>query len=58
MQEIVINEQHIQNKIYTLRGLQVMLDSDLAVLYHVETKQLNKAVNRNIKNFPIVLGFS
>jgi len=52
MQEIVINEQHIQNKIYTLRGLQVMLDSDLAVLYHVETKQLNKAVNRNIKRFP------
>ncbi len=52
MQEIVINEQHIQNKIYTVRAMQVMLDSDLADLYQVETKQLNRAVTRNIKRFP------
>ena len=49
---IVINEQTIQNKIYTIRGVQVMLDSDLAMLYQVETKQLNKAVKRNIARFP------
>ncbi len=42
----------IKNKIYTIRGLQVMLDSDLAELYEVETKQLNKAVKRNIDRFP------
>lgn len=44
--------QEINNKIYTIRGLQVMLDSDLAKLYQVETKNLNKSVSRNIKRFP------
>ena len=44
--------QNIQTKIYTIRGIQVMMDSDLAVLYQVETKNLNKAVNRNIERFP------
>ena len=48
----IINEENIQNKIYTIRDIQVMLDSDLAKLYQVETKQLNKAVNRNLKRFP------
>jgi hypothetical protein len=38
--------------IYTVRGEQVMLDSDLAELYGVETKRLNEAVTRNIKRFP------
>jgi len=53
MDEIsVINEEIIKNKIYSFRGFQVMLDSDLAELYQVETKQLNKAVNRNIDRFP------
>jgi len=42
----------INSKIYTIRNLQVMLDSDLAELYQVETKQLNKSVNRNIARFP------
>ena len=42
----------IQKKIYTVRGLQVMLDSDLAELYGVETKMLNRAVKRNIERFP------
>ena len=42
----------IENKIFTVRGLPVMLDSDLANLYRVETKYLNKAVKRNINRFP------
>lgn len=44
--------ENIENKIYTIRDIQVMIDSDLAQLYQVETKQLNKAVGRNIKRFP------
>ena len=44
--------QIIQNKISTIRGLQVMLDVDLAVLYGVETKVLNQVVKRNIEKFP------
>jgi len=52
MNEVVINEQSIQNKIYTIRGVQVMLDRDLAKLYQVETKVFNQAVKRNIKRFP------
>lgn len=51
MNELVVDE-NIKNKIYTVRGLQVMLDSDLAELYQVETKILNKAVSRNIERFP------
>jgi len=42
----------IQNKIYTIRGKQVMIDSDLAELYGVKTKVLNQAVKRNIERFP------
>ncbi|WP_144282007.1 ORF6N domain-containing protein [Chryseobacterium echinoideorum] len=42
----------IKNLIYSIRGKQVMLDSDLASLYQVETKNLNKAVKRNIERFP------
>ena len=48
-----INEFDIKSKIYTIRDTKVMLDSDLAKLHQVETKQLNKAVNRNIERFPI-----
>ena len=44
--------KEIRNLIYTIRGKQVMLDSDLAALYQVETKNLNKAVKRNIERFP------
>ena len=43
--------------IYTIRGKQVMLDSDLAALYQVETKNLNKAVKRNIERFPVSFCF-
>jgi len=51
--------QHIdiQNRIYTIRGLQVMLDRDLSVLYGVETKVLNQAVKRNIERFPDTFRF-
>jgi hypothetical protein len=42
----------IQNKIYTIRNVQVMLDSDLAELYLVKIKVLNQAVKRNIERFP------
>ena len=42
----------IQNKIYTIRNQKVMLDSDLAELYGVETRVLNQAVKRNIERFP------
>ena len=45
-------EVTIKNLIYTVRGRQVMLDSDLAILYQVETKNLNKAMKRNINRFP------
>ena len=42
----------IQNIIYVIRGQRVMLDSDLARLYEVETKVLNQAVKRNLERFP------
>jgi hypothetical protein len=42
----------IQNVIYGVRGVKVMLDRDLAVLYQVETRALNQAVKRNAKRFP------
>ena len=42
----------IQSKIYEVRGVKVMLDKDLAELYHVTTGNLNKAVKRNIRRFP------
>ena len=42
----------IENKIYTIRGLQVMLDRDLADLFGVETRRLNEQVKRNIQRFP------
>lgn len=44
--------QIIQNKIFEIRGIKVMLDFDLATLYQVETRILNQAVKRNIKRFP------
>lgn len=47
----------IQNRIYEMRGERVMLDTDLADLYEVETRVLNQAVKRNIKRFPKDLMF-
>ena len=45
--------QTIQQKIYEIRGKQVMLDFDLALLYGVETKVLKQGVKRNIRRFPL-----
>ena len=45
--------QVIQTKIYEVRGQKVMLDYDLAELYEVQTKNLNLAVKRNLKRFPV-----
>ena len=52
MNELMINETNIENMIYEIRGKQVMLDSDLAMLYGVETKRINEAVKNNIEKFP------
>ncbi len=50
----LINKEDIkiENMIYEIRGKQVMLDSDLAKLYHVETKRINEAVKNNMEKFP------
>ena len=48
----LIDNQRIDDKIYTIRGVQVMLDEDLAKLYQVESKRLNEQVKRNIERFP------
>ncbi len=47
-----ITPNEIKNLIYHIRGKAVMLDSDLATLYHVPTGRLNESVKRNIKRFP------
>ena len=53
MNEVMTNnETNIENMIYEIRGRQVMLDSDLAKLYNVETKRINEAVSRNKEKFP------
>ncbi len=49
---VEINSSEIKNLIYTIRGEQVMLDSDLAILYGVSTKRLNEQVKRNNDRFP------
>ena len=48
----LIKNEGIQNRIYTIRDVQVMLDMDLAELYDVEVKRLNEQVKRNIERFP------
>ena len=47
-----LSNEDIKNLIYTIRGKQVMLDSDVAMLYHCETKYVNRVVKRNIERFP------
>lgn len=49
---VIVDNREIQSMIYTFRGRQVMLDSDLARLYQVTTSNLNKAMKRNIARFP------
>ena len=48
----VIVDQPVERMIYTIRGVQVILDQDLAKLYGVETRRLNEQVKRNISRFP------
>lgn len=50
--------ENINSQIYTIREQKVMLDSDLAKLYQVETKRLNEQVNRNMDRFPDDLMFN
>lgn len=50
--DVLIENREIQNMIYTFRGKQVMVDSDLANLYQVTTKRLNEQVRRNKNRFP------
>lgn len=49
---VIADTKDIKSLIYVVRGQQVMLDSDLAMLYQVETKVFNQAVSRNIERFP------
>ena len=53
----LIQIDDIKSRIFTIRGMQVMLDSDLAYLYNVGTKNLNLAVKRNIERFPDTFRF-
>ena len=53
----IISQKHIESQIFTIRGLQVMIDRDLAVMYQVETKVLKQAVKRNSERFPIQFRF-
>ncbi len=48
---IILDENDLKNKIYTIRGVQVMLDSDLAEIYGYETKRFNEQVKNNIERF-------
>lgn len=52
MSNSITTRLEIENRIYTIRGEQVMLDSDLARIYQVETKVFNQAVKRNTDRFP------
>ena len=52
LDETIYDTEKIKNLIYNIRGKQVMLDSDVAMLYHYETKKINQNVKRNIKRFP------
>lgn len=49
---VIVDNREIKNMIYTFRGKQVMVDSDLAILYQVETKYLNRQRSRNANRFP------
>lgn len=49
---VIVDNREIQNMIYTIRGKQVMVDSDLATLYQVTTKRLNEQFRRNKNRFP------
>ena len=48
----IYNDDDLKSKIYTIHGVLIMLDRDLAMLYDVETKYLKRQVKRNIERFP------
>lgn len=50
--EIITSTDFIKSKIFEVRGRRVMIDSDLASMYGVETKNLKRAVRNNIERFP------
>jgi len=52
VERLPVPEEMIERRIYLIRGLKVMLDSDLAELYQVSTKALNQAARRNLDRFP------
>lgn len=52
MNNQILPVESIQNRIFTIRGIQVMLDRDLANLYRTDTRTLKQAVKRNIERFP------
>jgi hypothetical protein len=54
---LIIPINDIENRIFTLRGAQVMIDRDLAEIYQVQTKALNQAVKRNMERFPKIFRF-
>lgn len=52
LQEMMASDKTIRNLIFVVREQQVMMDSDLATLYQVETKVFSQAIKRNIAHFP------
>jgi hypothetical protein len=50
-------KSEIESRIFTIRGMQVMIDSDLAILYGTETKFINRAISRNKNRFPTDFAF-
>jgi len=57
-EKMVIRDDDLPGMIHTVRGVQVMLDSDLATLYGVESRRLNEQVKRNIERFPDAFCFN
>ena len=57
MNEIIIKDKQIENMIFEVRGVQVMLSSDVAILYQIETRILNQVIKRNIDRFPSTFCF-
>lgn len=57
MNEIIIKDKKIENMIFEVRGVQVILSSDVAILYQIETRILNQVIKRNIDRFPSTFCF-
>lgn len=57
MNEIIIKYKQIENMIFEVRGVQVILSSDVAILYQIETRILNQVIKRNIDRFPSTFCF-